>query len=55
MPLAPVVQLFIDAALVNVPVAATLPSQFIVHFVAEISVARQVTELRLMQPINMLK
>ena len=55
MPSAPLPQLLIDEALVNVPVAATPDSQLSVHFVAVILVARQVTELRLMQPMNMLK
>ena len=55
MPSAPLPQLLIDEAFLNVPVVATPSSQFVVHFVAEILVARQVTELRLMQPLNMLK
>ena len=52
MPLAPDPQLDIDAALVNVPVVATLLSQFSVQSVAEMSVARQVTLFRLVQPEN---
>ena len=52
MPLTPVVQLDIFAAFVNVPLAATPLTQLVVQFVAEMSVARHVIELRLVQPEN---
>ena len=48
------VQPVMPAALVNVPEAATPSSQFFVQPLAEISVARQVTLARLVQPWNML-
>lgn len=53
MPLAPGDQLVIDAALVKVPVVATPLSQLLVQSVASMLVARQVTEFRLEQPLNM--
>lgn len=52
IPLFPVVQLDIDAALTNVPLAATPFTQFNVQLVADMSVARQVIELRFVQPWN---
>ena len=53
IPLAPVGQPVIDAALTKVPVEATLESQFVVQPFAEMSVVRQVIELRFVQPLNM--
>lgn len=48
----PVVQLDMLAALVNVPLAATPLTQSSVQYAAEMSVARQVIELRLVQLKN---
>ncbi len=45
-----VVQSVIDDGFVNVPVAATPCNQFSVQFDAEISVAKQVTEAKFVQP-----
>lgn len=53
MPLAPVVQPVMPSAFVKVPLAATFLSQSAVQPIAEISVARQVTLARLVQPENM--
>ena len=52
MPDAPVVQLDIVDAFVNVPVAATPSNQPDVQDSVEIYVAKQVTEERLVQPEN---
>ena len=53
IPLAPVVQLDIEAALVKVPApipVGTPESHLFVQFHADMSVARQVTLFRLLQP-----
>ena len=47
IPFAPVVQSFMDAALVNVPVPETPSTQLFVQLVADMSVARQVMAERL--------
>ena len=54
MPSAPVVQPVMPAAWVKVPLEATPLSQLLVQLLALMSVARQVTLLRLVQPENML-
>ena len=52
MPEAPVSQSFMPAALMNVPVEATLSSQPVVQESADISVARHSTLVRDEQPKN---
>ena len=52
MPLELLVGQFVEAALVNVPDAATPLSQYLVQLIALMSVARQVTLFRLVQPWN---
>ena len=52
MPLSPVVHLFVDLALVNVPVAATPDSHSVQLLSFTPVVARQVTALRFVQPLN---
>ena len=52
IPLASVVQELIFGDLVNVPLAATPEVQFVVLSVAEISSAKHLIELKLVQPEN---